>query len=244
MPSVVTMATAAPQPTKRETPKLPDVQQLQDTLYEILTTGLDPEESRVPLAKVEKFLHEHARQPKSREEFVAFYETCSLALPVAGGPWSDTMASEIRIVPLPPVREPELRPLSLDVVRELGDDATDPHMVLLEDDPTPRARASARTPMFALWGALATVTMLFLGTLWWGHGIVDAMRGQLQAAQLRGDENRRVIRQLEDRAHQIEGRTADIQSSVAASGEMIQQMDQKSDLLLQFITEPESKKRK
>ena len=70
------------------------------------------------------------------------------------------------------------------------------------------------------------------------------MRGELQAAQARGDANQRVIHQLEDRAHQIEGRTADIQSSVAASGEMIQQMDQKSDLMLQFITEPASKNSK
>lgn len=237
------MATAAPQPTPRETPKLPDVAQLQDTLYEIVSNGLDPDESRVPITKVEKFLHEHARTPKSREEFVAFYETCSLALPVAGSPWSDSAGSEIRIVPLPPVREPELRPLSLDVVRELGDDDTNPHMVLLDDDdPAPRARA--RMPMFAVWGALAAVTTLFLGTLWWGHGIVDSMRNELQVAQARGDQNERVIRQLEGRAQQIEGRTADIQSSVAASGEMIQQMDQKSDLMLQFITEPASKKRK
>lgn len=244
MPSVGAMATAAPQTTPRETPKLPDIAQLQDTLYEIMSNGLDPDESRVPLAKVEKFLHEHARAPKSREEFVAFYEACSLALPVAGSPWSDSAGSEIRIVPLPPVREPELRPLSLDVVRELGDDDTNPHVVLLDDDEVPRARARARVPMLAVWGALAAVTMLFLGTLWWGHGIVDSMRGELQAARARGDQNERVIHQLEDRAQQIEGRTADIQSSVAASGEMIQQMDQKSDLMLQFISEPASKKRK
>jgi hypothetical protein len=246
------MSTAAAEPTPPATPAtpatpaLPDIQQLQDALYEIVAAGIDPQESGVPIAKIEAFLHEHARRPMSRDAFIAFYEAQKLPLPTATSPWADGAGSEIRIVPLPPVREPELRPLSLDQVREANEDDTNPHMVLIDDDdvkeitPTPRPRAM----VFALWGGLAFVTAGFAATVWWGHGMLQSMRGELQAAQVRGVENERVIQQLEDRAQQIEGRTADIQSSVSASGQMIQQVDQKSDLLIDWINDPKNSPRR
>jgi hypothetical protein len=240
------MSTAAAQPTTPATPALPDLQMLQDALYEIVATGIDPQESGVPIAKIEAFLHEHARRPMSRDSFVAFYEAQKLPLPTGTSPWADGVGSEIRIVPLPPVREPELRPLALDAVREANEDDTNPHVVLIADEDVKEIAAPRRSPAmaFALWGGLAVVAAAFAATVWWGHGMLQSMRGELQAAQARGAENERVIRQLEDRAQQIEGRTADIQSSVSASGQMIQQVDQKSDLLIDWINDPKNSPRR
>ena len=51
---------------------------LEDTMYEMLAVGLDPCESRVTQKEIQQFLFEHARSPKSIEEFLSFFRTHNL----------------------------------------------------------------------------------------------------------------------------------------------------------------------
>jgi hypothetical protein len=50
-----------------------DVSDLVDILYEILASGLEPENATVSCSDIESFLHQHARSPKSRAEVEAFF---------------------------------------------------------------------------------------------------------------------------------------------------------------------------
>ena len=57
-----------------------DVQAMQDVLYDILATGIDPEQAQLPLDAIERFLHEHARANKSPDEFRAFFAQHGLSV--------------------------------------------------------------------------------------------------------------------------------------------------------------------
>ena len=57
-----------------EVPKedAPSESQLLDVLYEVLAQGVPPK-SRLSVAEVERFLHEHARSRKSEAEMLEFF---------------------------------------------------------------------------------------------------------------------------------------------------------------------------
>jgi len=217
-----------------EAPDLPDVYVLHDALYELVATGVGIGTRE----KIERFLHEHARQPKDRAVFVAFFEANGLPMPDDSGAFPEPTLSEISMarLPLPHVDDP--RPLSLDVVRELADE-TQPRIPI-------EAEIAAATPrsgaMLLPWAVLVLVIGLCGAGAWWGYETLTGLQGDLREAERRGDESQRVIRDLEARAQELESRAAGIQSSVAANGELIQRMDQKSDLLLERLPEPKPRR--
>ena len=53
---------------------------MQDVLYDILATGLDPDQSDAPSEAIERFLFEHARAPKTADEFRAFFAVHGLSV--------------------------------------------------------------------------------------------------------------------------------------------------------------------
>lgn len=55
------------------TPTPADASDLVDILYEMLASGLEPENATVSSSDIESFLHQHARSPKSRLEVEAFF---------------------------------------------------------------------------------------------------------------------------------------------------------------------------
>lgn len=55
------------------------VETLEDILYEILSTGLEPSKKELGLEDIEKFLHEHARSAKSKKEFLDFFSKVGLS---------------------------------------------------------------------------------------------------------------------------------------------------------------------
>ena len=57
-----------------------DVQLMQDVLYDILATGVDPDQADAPSLEIEHFLFEHARAPKTAEEFRAFFAAHGLSV--------------------------------------------------------------------------------------------------------------------------------------------------------------------
>ena len=82
-----------------------------------------------------------------------------------------------------------------------------------------------------LWLALAGTLMMLGSAVYLGYVEVRALRTELQQARAAGDTNTEVIQELESRA-------VTLQSNVAANGEVIRQMDQKSDLIIESLSPP------
>lgn len=221
-----------------ETPEMPDLPALADALYEIVSSGGGLGMPRQAVVQVERFLHEHARKPKSRAEFVAFFEAQTLPLPDGANGFAEPTLSELSFGRMPIPRAPEdPRPLSLDVMRELAE-ATNPRIEL----PEPQVSARPTVASLAPWVILAVVVGLCGAGAWWGYETLTGLRGELREAERRGDESQRVVRELQGRAQALEDRAEGIQSSIAASAELMQRMDQKSDLLLERLPEPKPRR--
>ncbi|MDH5674255.1 MAG: hypothetical protein OEZ06_19025 [Myxococcales bacterium] len=215
-----------------------DVERMQDALYDILATGIDPD-GDISSEVVERFLFEHARTPKSAEQFSAFFAEHGIDAP-------DADAAKVTDLELPPLRAvpnaDALEPIAASPSAATGalppvpaplprtrDDLEDPL-------PTPnfeavRARRSGLLPWLGM-GLLGAAAMAALG---FGYVLVRDLQGQVAEARQAGERDHALIEQLE-------ARSAGIQASVAANGEMMMRMDQKNDLLLDSIaSEPDPK---
>ena len=209
-----------------------DVQLMQDVLYDLLATGVDLDEADVPAAEIEHFLFEHARAPKGSDEFRSFFarhglsvrarvhSPVGIALPDVTRANDDDSSMSMNM----PVAA-----MSPSVVHDVDDDEvseheTGTHRVDLTLPGTPRRRAAT----FALWGASLCVVALCAAGGWFGYSMIRDLRSELARASRQGREDRSAIHALQDHAVGLE-------SSVAATGELVQRMDQKSDLLLQTV---------
>ena len=58
----------------------PSIHELEDVLYDLLAAGGDLTVNGAQLEQIQTFLHEHARQRKTQEQFVAFFEAHGLSM--------------------------------------------------------------------------------------------------------------------------------------------------------------------
>ncbi|MGD8863684.1 MAG: hypothetical protein PVI30_26955 [Myxococcales bacterium] len=211
-----------------------EVQQMQDVLYDILATGMDPEQDDVPVEEIERFLHEHARAAKSGAEFRAFFERHGLSLRLA-----DVDAPAPPSLSLPPLPAPVSAPVLQLPVQQEPPGGPEQQMV----PPTPALpqaqgpagdpRPSRAVPLLGI--AVALLLAGLAVVIWLGLGALERMQQELLRAEQRSNDNARVIDELE-------GRAAGIQSSIEANGQLIDRMERKSDLLIEkLVTEPESR---
>jgi len=198
-----------------------EVSDLQDILYEIVAAGVVPENSSARLEQIELFLHQHARDPKPRVAFEAFFEGHDLSLTA---PRFVTLASGAPSpAPLPEVGPgPRMLPVA---VERHDEDPTQPRVQFAS---IPIPAEPPRRPI-GLWLALAGTLLMLGAAVFVGYTEVQQLRGELQQAKAAGDSNSAVIRQLEDDA-------VTLQSSIAANGEVIRSMDQKSDLIIETLS--------
>jgi hypothetical protein len=61
-------------------PATPAINELEDVLYDLLAAGGDLNVNGEQLELVQAFLHEHARQRKTQEQFVAFFQANGLSM--------------------------------------------------------------------------------------------------------------------------------------------------------------------
>jgi len=208
--------------------KSAEVSAMQDQLYEILATGVAPG-AETPIEAIEAFLHEHARDPKPREEFTAFFEQHELdASPTALPPPQEGFT-------LPDLTE--VAPVPAAVVQFIGDDDPTPlpsqrpsalPLPIESDLNAPLLAPQPRPQVGALWAGIGLLLVALAGGLWLGYGALQELRQELGEARRRSTDNEAEIGQLR-------GQAAGIESSVAANGELIQRMDQKSDLMLRSL---------
>lgn len=202
--------------TQTRTEETPGCEAYLDTLYEILATGVEPPEGAA-LERIEGFLHEHARNAKSQEEFVAFFERMALEVRPPG-----EARAPLRVLePLPAVEppppafaEPVLPELEADV-----DDVTHPAIQV-------SARAERHSQAFSI---VAALLLLGVGAiLGWGYVAMSQLRADVARAQAQAADNRIAIEQVEERADEI-------RAQVDETAAVIRRFERKSDVLLDAL---------
>jgi hypothetical protein len=193
-----------------------DVQAMQDVLYDILATGIDPEQNDVPSAEIERFLHEHARSPKSLLEFRAFFAKHGLS--VRARPMHQAPA-----LALPPIERVEatsvaVLPLDPDASRADPEPRTASHALAT---PAPRSR-------LLMWAAIVSMGAALGFAGFCGYTIIAELRAALDRSRLTHQQDREAIQALRDHA-------AILESSVTTTGELVQRMDQKNELMLRSL---------
>jgi hypothetical protein len=204
-----------------------DLEMLQDILYDMLASGIDAEQTSVATEEVERFLHEHAREAKTLNDFRAFFDRHGLD--------ADPRTHESAVLELPPIttlREPaSSSPSSLTALApelpieltlgEIEENGFEPPLL-------PPARRRFRAPR-AAWiaiGCVGIALVLLLAVR--GYSTVTELRSELDRASERHQQDRSAIQRLSDQ-------TATLESNVAATGELVQRMDQKSDVLIDLV---------
>jgi hypothetical protein len=208
-----------------------DVQAMQDVLYDILATGIDAEQASASVEAVERFLHEHARSPKSPAEFAAFFARQGLTV-------SGRASRPAPVVALPPIQRPlqaETPVLKFPVELGASEDAADE--ALLRGAPfAPHALAIRKSGLrtVLVWGS-ALAGLVALGAVGYvGYVTITDLERRLDRSHQAAQADREAIQALEH--HQV-----DLESNVAASAQIIERMDHKSDLILESIQPPEKK---
>jgi hypothetical protein len=216
----------------------PTVDSLQDLLYELLATGLMPEQSDVSAEDIEQFLFEHAREQKSLDEFKAFFEKHALSLDPSEhfAPANGTELSAGFEMPSAPVP-------GIPVVAELpsrNDEEERPSSqppALPQRAPqhtvasAPQPRLQKQNTRFGMWVALgAALAMLGLAI---GAGISMLLSLQAEIEQTKSLQNkeRLMVRHLEQR---VDG----VGAAVISNAEALQNMGPKIDFLVTSISEP------
>jgi len=207
-----------------------DVQAMQDVLYDILATGLDSEQAQIPLDAVERFLHEHARSAKSQDEFRAFFAQLGLTVssraikppPVALPPIERPLLDDPPVAKFPvELARPEPLPQGSGFARQLPDD--------LELEIKPR-----RTQAW-VWGALILVAGGVSALAYHGYSVITRLEHRLEQADSASRDDRAALDELKTK-------TAGLESNVAASGEEIQRVDDKSNMIIQSLISDQTRK--
>jgi hypothetical protein len=205
-----------------------DVQAMQDVLYDILAMGIDPDQQDVPSAEIERFLHEHARAPKSLQEFRAFFAAQGLSVRARS-------ASESAGLQLPPIERPDegaavlrLAPEPAPAAEAEPDTAAHSIAAMTAPGVTVAPSGGRELRRLGLWAAAGCTAALLGAVLFYGYASINDLRDRLDRANQRADQEHQVVERLRDHATELE-------SSVATTSELVQRVDQKSDMVLNTL---------
>lgn len=213
-----------------------DVHAMQDLLYDILATGVDAEQASVSIEAVERFLHEHARTAKSPEEFAAFFARQGLTV-------SGRSPRPAAVAALPPIQrpvQPEAPVLKFPVELASSPGSHDavpldsPFAAVAPFAPAAPAARARNLRAYLAWGT-AAAAMAALGALGYvGYVTIADLEQRLDQTHAAAQADRQVM-------HALEHQQVNLESNVAASAQIIERMDQKSDLILDSIQPPAKK---
>ena len=226
--SDVSQTPSAAQPTAKPIPALPE---LEDVLFDLLSSGgIDPNLTHDKLEAIQSFLHEHARDRKTHEQFVQFFERESLsmqperpnllALPLIDARSRSARAPLLLDSTPSPVRAEALDPLAAAAVPALEPLA--PAAAVSSKTPAPRGASGW---LWAL-GFSAIAGLMALGV-----GAVIELRSELQ--QLRAEATHAAL-ELE----QLRSETERLRAQVQEQSQAVARSEQKAQLLLQTLASP------
>jgi hypothetical protein len=215
MSAVRATATVSPEPHALAA----DVQAMQDVLYDILATGIDPEQNDVASAEIERFLHEHARSPKSLLEFRVFFAKHGLS--VRARPMHQPAA-----LALPPIERAEATAVAALPVDPRAGQADPEPLTTSHAFTAPAARGKLGSVL--KWAAFLCVGAALGFAGFCGYTTIVELRTALDRSSLAHQQDREAIQALRDHA-------AILESSVTTTGELVQRMDQRNELVLQSL---------
>ena len=198
---------------------IPGLNELEDGLFDLLASGgIDSSLSHEKLEAIQSFLHEHAREHKTHEQFVAFFEQQAL--------------------PLHPER-PNLLALPLVDARSRNARAPLLHTPLVEEAPEPlEIAAPAALQPAAISGSRRGSTWLWglgfgvvAGILALGIAAVIELRSELQ--QLRAETTLAALL-----LEQLRAETERLRAHTEENGQALSRTERKTQLLLQTVGAP------
>jgi len=210
------------------------VQMMQDLLYDILATGVDAEHTDISVETIESVLHEHARAPKSSAEFRAFFAQHGLTsrMPAPAAPAVAALPPLSRVTPdKRPSSVPPALPMTAHEAVPLDDTI---HPVRFDLAPQPIERRRSR-PLMGL--AIATTALIIAAVLYAGSLRLMEVRADLARSEQQARESAALVESLRQQ-------TVTFEASLAANGQLIQRMEQKSDLVLESVQRAEQEKPK
>jgi hypothetical protein len=210
-----------------------DVQAMQDVLYDILATGIDPEQAQLPIDAIERFLHEHARASKTPDEFRAFFAQHGLTV--------STRAIKPPHMALPPIQRPNPEEAMAKFPVELARPEALPQGLSfaqqLPDETELTAHAQRRTQPW-LWAALCLLAGGVGAIAYHGYSVITHLEQRLEQADGSNRDQRAELDALKTK-------TAGLESNVAESSEQIQRVDDRNNMVIQsLITEQNRKSHK
>jgi hypothetical protein len=201
-----------------------EVQAMQDVLYDILATGIDPEQAQLPIDAIERFLHEHARTSKSPDEFRAFFAQHGLSV--------STRAVKPPQVALPPIQRPNPDEAVAKFPVELARPEPLPQgMSFAAQLPEDGESARPRRTQPWLWAALVVLAGGVGGLAYHGYTVITQLQHRLEQADGQTRDQRAELDALKTK-------TAGLETNVAESSEQIQRVDDRNNMVIQsLITE-------
>ncbi len=192
------------------------VSELEDILYDMLATGVDPAAVPGTLDAVQALLHEHARKPKSASELLAFFE--AYRIPAA----AERGAGHLSAVALPPLALHEASAMSAQ------------HPSSAERSlPGDLATASSLHARFGkwLWLAAACALLAFGALCGVGYTTFQDMRSELTTVRNESAVNAQRLAQVQAQAETLRGGLRD-------NTALMQRVDKKSDILIRSLLSP------
>jgi hypothetical protein len=246
----MTSAAAATKPVSKVTKQQVSVETFEDILYEIIATGLEPSEAELTTQQIEAFLHEHARKAKPREEFIKFFKEHKLSTdpgvhlrPSGLGRLPSKIA-----MPTKDVSESSLasglEPRKPTAVEKPIDETLSP-IPVIEVEPTEESSEIRIRPAQTQhsdnslmgWLAILLIAALLGLTIGLGYLLFDELRQQIDQTKALQAENMRLIQVLQKQVTELEKTTA-------IDRETLQNLDAKSDLLIETLVPVESEPEK
>ncbi len=246
----MTSATAATKPASGASKQPVSIETLEDILYEIIATGLEPSEADLTTQEIEKFLHEHARSAKSREAFIRFFKAHKLStdpsvhLKPSG---LGRLPSKIAM-PKNTISEPQLpgrlEPSKPTAVEKPIDETPSP-IPTLEVEPTeesseirvrPAETQHGDNPLMG-WLAILLIAALLGLTIGLGYLLFDELRQEIDQTKALQRENMRLIEVLKNQVTEQE-------TATASDRQTLQNLDTKTDLLIETLVPVESEQEK
>jgi len=246
----MTSAAAATTPASGASKRPVSVETLEDILYEIIATGLEPSEAELTTKDIEEFLHEHARSAKPREEFIKFFKKHKLSTdpkvhlkPSGLGRLPNKIAMPKNDVSktLHPGR---LEPSKPTAFEKPIDETPTPipviEVVPAEESSEVRIRPAQTQPSdkpLMGWIAILLISALLGLTIGLGYLLFDELRQEIDQAKALQKENLRLIEVLQKQVTEVD-------TTTFINNETLQNLDTKIDLLIDALSPVESQQEK
>ncbi|MBN1655954.1 MAG: hypothetical protein JXA30_19460 [Deltaproteobacteria bacterium] len=217
------------------------VEILEDILYEILATGLEPTEAELTTQDIETFLHGHARSAKSYDDFIKFFEDHKLSTDPnvhlkssALGHLPTKIAMPISAVSDTAVPR-RLEPSTSEPIELLTDETLELLPVIEADEPEESSEVRTRRPQpqpsdnpLMSWLAILLIAALFGLTIGLGYFLFDRLRQEIDETKALQKESLRVIDLLRNQV-------TELRAGAVLDREALQQLDAKSELLVETL---------